>query len=111
MNRTLFGKLTKGLLYNEDIKNKDINIIICEDDQLTKTLLVKSLNNMGLNSITMFDTTNKLYDYTKKFKNIDKNTLIILDIKMPDNYMQGDELCKLLRKEKTNEHTDGCTES
>jgi len=93
--------LTKGL-YNNTLKNNDLNIIVCEDDDLTKMLLVKTFNKLGISSVTFFETADKLYEYIHNLKNIDNKVIIIMDIKMPENTLQGDELCKILRKEHIN---------
>lgn len=102
MNILSFNNMRKSLVYNEPIINKNIDIIICEDDEISRMMLIKSLSSMGIKSISFFETTNKLHDYIKNLKNINKDTLLILDIKMPKDCIQGDELCRILRKEKIN---------
>ena len=87
---------------SETLKNKDINIIVCEDDEITQVLLVKTLKNLGIKSVAFFETAEKLKDHIRNLKKIDKNTVIILDIKMPQDTIQGDELCKKLREEGIN---------
>ena len=98
----MIKNITKGLLFTETLKNKNINIIVCEEDNVTKMLLVNTLDKIGINSVTFFETTDKLYEYIQNLKSIDKTTLIILDIRMPEDSMQGDELCKILRNENKN---------
>jgi CheY-like chemotaxis protein len=98
----MIKNLTKGFLFTESLKTKNINIIVCEDDNIAKMLLVKTLDKIGINSVTFFETADKLYEYIQNLKSIDKRTLIILDIKMPEDSMQGDELCKILRNENRN---------
>lgn len=98
----MFKKIINNFLSNENLKNKDINIIICEDDELNQLLLIKTLKKLGITSITFFETAEKLREYIQNLKKIDKKTIIILDIKMPENTLQGDELCRILRKENIN---------
>lgn len=95
----MFKNLIRNISSRETLKSKDINVMICEDDEITQLLLVKMLKNIGVNSISFFDTAEKMKIHLDNFKKMDEKTILILDIKMPENTLQGDELCKILRNE------------
>lgn len=83
-------------VYKNELKNKNITILVCEDDVESKTTLVKVLHKLGVNNIVMFDNTKMVEDYLSH-PNIFPD-IILLDIQMPSGYINGDDLCIKLRK-------------
>lgn len=83
----------------EKLKTTDFSVIICEDELQHKKLLVALFHKLGIKNISMFDNTEDLLKHiTEVNYTIIKNTIFLLDIGMPKEYIQGDQLCYELKK-------------
>ena len=105
-NFTLSMQEAKGLLeespksFNYKLKNKDLSILLVEDDKVNQVVINRMLEEIGYSTIKTVSNGNEALKMIKKYK----FNIILMDIQMPE--LNGVETSQIIReKEKrTGEH-------